>query len=50
VAFLIASVLLAGAWVVAWRFTDAAHYHEMAPATAATGEAEPPAPEPSLQG
>jgi DHA1 family tetracycline resistance protein-like MFS transporter len=49
VAFLIAAALLAGAWVVAWRFTDAAHYHEAAPATA--GEAEPvPPPEPSLQG
>jgi DHA1 family tetracycline resistance protein-like MFS transporter len=38
VAFLIAAGLLAGAWIVAWRFTDAAHYHEAAPATA--GEAE----------
>jgi DHA1 family tetracycline resistance protein-like MFS transporter len=32
VAFLIAAALLAGAWIVAWRFTDAAHYHEAAPA------------------
>ena len=38
IAFLIAAALLAGAWIVAWRFTDTAHYHEAAPATA--GETE----------
>jgi DHA1 family tetracycline resistance protein-like MFS transporter len=48
VAFLIAAALLAGAWIVAWRFTDAAHYHEATPASA--GEGEPAPTEPSLQG
>jgi ApbE superfamily uncharacterized protein (UPF0280 family) len=51
VAFLIAAALLAGAWFVARRYTDAAHYHAVAPAAAVAGEAEPvPPPEPSLQG
>jgi DHA1 family tetracycline resistance protein-like MFS transporter len=48
VAFLVAAALLAGAWIVAWRFTDAAHYHEATPASA--GEGEPAPTEPSLQG
>jgi DHA1 family tetracycline resistance protein-like MFS transporter len=48
VAFLIAAAVLAGAWIVAWRFTDAAHYHEATPASA--GEGEPAPTEPSLQG
>ena len=39
IAFLIAAALLAGAWIVAWRFTDAAHLHAAAPAPA--GETEP---------
>lgn len=51
VAFLIAAALLACAWLVAWRFTDAEHMHVVAPAPAATGEAEALPPEPSsLQG
>ena len=40
--------LLAGAWIVAWRHTDAAHYHAVAPAPAAG--VEPLPPEQTLQG
>ena len=48
IAFLIAAGLLAGAWIVAWRHTDAAHYHAVAPAPAAG--VEPLPPEQTLQG
>jgi DHA1 family tetracycline resistance protein-like MFS transporter len=47
IAFLIAAALLATAWVVAWRYTDAAHVHE-APPPAGEGESvavEPPSPQ-----
>jgi DHA1 family tetracycline resistance protein-like MFS transporter len=50
VAFLIAAALLAGAWLVARRYTDAAHYHAVAPAAEAAGEADALPPEQSLPG